>query len=398
MGQRNDGEPQASWPHEMVNGLTDALHHAVSIHCQGWPEDDGELNAAEGVRQSIRLAAAGIVSFLESDPDYPELVKQQTLTRQVQLPSADAVYHYARLHGRNTYRIRGNRGSAHVFQISAWNGSCSNLRDYRLIDKQDSDTSPLLAAGSELDLVLSAKPQPGNWLRLPEGDCEIFIRQYYADWESERPALLTIEREGAHYPPPPPTREAIAQRLGMVADWLRTQSAYFEKSIQFHLSTDPAVLPQLPIPEAFQDNVYLNGHYRCAAGEAVVLEVTPPSAVYWGFQLANLQWEAMPYHERMTSLNFRQSRLDTDGVLRIVISHQDPGVPNWLDTSGRTLGLLSGRYYKAESAPLPTLRVVPLGTVREHLPSETPRVTAAERQATLRRRRESAFRRLCGDQ
>jgi hypothetical protein len=398
MHERNDGVPSVSWPDEMVSGLTDALRHAVAVHCHGWPEDDGELNAAEGVRQSIRLAAAGFACFLESDPDYPELVKQQTLSRQIQLPSADAVYHYARLHGRNTYRLRGNRGSAHVFQVSAWNGSCSNLRDYRLIDKQDGDTHPLLAAGRELDLVLSAKPQPGHWLRLPEGECEIFIRQYYADWDSERPALLTIEREGATYPPPPPTREAISQRLAMVGDWLRTQSGYFEKSIRFHLSTDPAVLPQLPIPEAFQDNVYLNGHYRCAADQAVILEVAPPSAVYWGFQLANLQWEAMTYHERMTSLNFRQARLDSDGGLRIVISHADPGVPNWFDTSGRTLGLLSGRYYKASSVPLPTLRTVPIQSIHEHLPSDTPRITAGERQATLRRRRESAFRRLCGDQ
>ena len=184
----------------------------------------------------------------------------------------------------------------------------------------------------------------------------------------------------------------------MVSDWLRTQSSYFEKSVRFHLSSDPSTLPQLPIPEAFQDNVYLNGHYRCASDEAVILDVTPPHAAYWGFQLASLQWEAMPYHERQTSLNFRQARLDADGHLRIVISHDDPGVPNWFDTSGRTLGLLSGRYYKATSVPLPKLEVVPVASVREHLPRDTPQVTATERQATLRRRRESAFRRLCGDQ
>jgi hypothetical protein len=388
----------SSWALTLVDGFSAALRHAVGIHCHGWPDDDGELNVAEGLRQSIRLAAVGIISFLESDPDYPELVKQQTPSRQTQLPSADAVYHYARLHGRNTYRIRGQRGSAHIFQTSVWNGSCSNLRDYRLVAKLDSDTSDHLAPGREVDIVLSATAHPGAWLRLPEGECEIFVRQYYADWDREEPARLTIEREGAIYPPPPPTRDEIAERLSMVGDWLRTQSAYFQKSIRFHLSSDPAVLPRLPIPEAFQDNVYLNGHYRCDTDHAVILEVTPPNAVYWGFQLANLQWEAMEYHLRQTSLNFRQASIDRDGVLRLVISHADPGVANWLDTRGRTLGLLSGRYYKADSVPLPRLTTVPLTQLERHLPPETPRISAAARQAALQRRRDSAFRRLCGDQ
>ncbi|HLY55212.1 MAG TPA: DUF1214 domain-containing protein [Stellaceae bacterium] len=386
------------WDLALIDGYAAALRHATRVHGHGWPTDDGELNRAESVRQAIRLATAGIVSFMESNPDYPELIKQQTLSRQMQLPSADAVYHYARLHGRNSYRISGPRGSAHIFQISVWNGTCSNLRDYRLIDKKDSDTSADFAAGRDLDLVLSAEERPGSWLRLPEGPCEIFIRQYYADWDTEEPARLVIVREGAVYPPPPPTRAEIAERLGMVSDWLATQSAYYDKSIKFHLATDPAVLPQLQIPEAFQDNAYLNGHYRCGPDEAIVLEVTPPEAVYWGFQLANLQWEAMEYHMRQTSANFRQARIDTDGRLRIVISQRDPGVPNWFDTSGRSLGLLSGRYYKAKTVPIPTLTKLAFGELRRHLPADTPHVSPEQRQALIRARHASAFHRLCGDQ
>lgn len=390
--------PDTGWPLNLITEFSAALSDAAGVHCRGWPTDDGDLNAVEGVRQTLRLASGGLVSFLESNPDYPELVKQQTLSRQFQLPCADAVYHYARLHGRNTYRIRGNRGSAHVFQISVWRGSCSNLRNYKLVDKMDSDSCPALSAGRDVEITLSATRQPGNWLQLPDDECEIYIRQYYADWNTEKPAMLTIEREGASYPPPPPTRRDIAERMGMVCDWLRTQTAYYDKSIKFHLSTDPAVLPQLPIPEAFQDNIYLNGHYRCSRDEAVILEVVPPKAVYWGFQLANLQWEAMEYHMRQTSLNFLQAEIGDDGVLRIVISHRDPGVPNWLDANGRTLGLLSGRYYKADTIVIPSLRTVPLLRVREHLPRDTRTVTQGERTGLMQARMQSAFRRVCGDQ
>mgnify|MGYP000287624756 CR=1 FL=1 len=32
--------------------------------------------------------------------------------------------------------------------------------------------------------------------------------------------------------------------------------------------------------------------------------------------------------------------VDDDGVIRLVLSHTDPGVANWLDASGRRSGLL----------------------------------------------------------
>lgn len=390
-----NGEP---WDLALIEEYSAALKYSARVHCHGWPDDDGALNQAEGVRQVLRMADVGIVCFLESNPDYPELIKQQTLNRQIMSPSADAVYHYARLNGRNTYRIRGNRGSSHIFQISVWRGSCSNLKDYKLVDKRDNLGSDFLAPGKDVDIVFSAKEQPGNWIALPEGECEIYIRQYYADWETEEPARLTIEREGAIYPPPPLSRAEIAERLGMVNDWLRTHAGYYEKSIKFHLSTDPSVLPHLPIPEAFQDVAYLAGHYRCAPDEAVILEVQPPKSYYWGFQLLNLQWEAMEYHMRHTSLNFKQARLDDDGKLRIIISHKDPGVPNWFDTSGRKLGLLFGRYFQPDGIPIPTLKNVKFAELRAHLPVTTAQVTPPQRQDSLRRRWESAFRRLCGDQ
>lgn len=385
-------------PQQLMSIYTEALHAALGAHVNGWPEDDGPLNAYEAVRQTLRLAAAGAVCFLESNPDYPELVKMQTLARQTQLPAADAVYHYARLDGRHTYKITGSRGTAHVFQISVWNGSCSNLRDYRMIAKQDGENDAHLAPGRHLNLTLSATRADGDWIELPPGPCEIFVRQYYADWDAETPAMLSLERVGALYPPPPATTAELEQRLRMTADWLRTQSDFFVKSVSAHLAADLTRLPLMSIPEAFQENIYLCGQYRCGAEEAVLLEVKPPDAVFWGFQIVNLQWEAMDYHMRQSSLNMRQAVLDDDGMFRAVIAHKDPGVANWLDASGRTLGLLSGRYYKASGAPEPTLTRMPLRDLSAHLPPRTAKISPAERQRILKSRMASAYRRLCGDQ
>ncbi len=56
--------------------------------------------------------------------------------------------------------------------------------------------TPALAAGRHIDVVLSHK-QPADlgealWLELPEGRCELHIRQYYADWFGEHPAELML--------------------------------------------------------------------------------------------------------------------------------------------------------------------------------------------------------------
>jgi hypothetical protein len=58
-----------------------------------------------------------------------------------------------------------------------------------------------------------------------------------------------------------------------------------------------------------------------------------------------------------------------------------------LDTGGYLQGMLIGRWYAADSAPIPTLKPVPLAKLREHLPADTPFITADERAEVLRARR-----------
>ena len=37
---------------------------------------------------------------------------------------------------------------------------------------------------------------------MPEGPATILMRQVYNDWDVEKPAMLSIERVDATYPPP----------------------------------------------------------------------------------------------------------------------------------------------------------------------------------------------------
>jgi hypothetical protein len=268
----------------------------------------------------------------------------------------------------------------------------AQLADWKLLDRRaEFDINP----DGSFEVILSNTEQPGNWLRLPDGPGNIVIRQYYYDWLTEEPASLVIERVGAQYPPAPRTSADVEAGLEMLTRWIRTVPAACRHAVEGHYTAPDDALEFVPLDFGWADLMYGKGHYTCAPDEAVIVEVTPPVAPYWGIQLVTHYWEALDWHQRQTSINGHQAQVDDDGVFRAVISHTDPGVPNWLDTAGRPNGLIAARYFRAETTTVPTLRTVPLAKLRDELPASTPTVSAEQRQESLRARALSVRRRGC---
>ena len=128
-------------------------------------------------------------------------------------------------------------------------------------------------------------------------------------------------------------------------------------------------------------------------GRALIIEVTPPDAKYWNFQLCDVWFVTTDYANRTSSLNDAQLRLDPDGRCHIVVAHEDPGVPNWLDTAGATEGCLQYRYILTRDNPLPKVLEVDFDEIRSHLPKDTTAVTPQERAQTNHRRGRCVARR-----
>ena len=101
-------------------------------------------------------------------------------------------------------------------------------------------------------------------------------------------------------------------------------------------------------------------------------------------------WNQIELVHRQTSLNGHQARIDSDGRFRAVLSVEDPGVHNWLDTGGHRKGMLIGRWYRCSSHPTPTLSVIEVADIRRHLPADTPAISGAERARALHERRVGA--------
>ncbi|MCS5636722.1 MAG: DUF1214 domain-containing protein [Myxococcota bacterium] len=362
---------------------------------------DSPRERAEGFRYLTRFLAAGIVSCVShDDPDYPVFGRMIDYTMPWGLDNPDCLYLYAPLRGGAEYRIWGNLGSAnHIdFQVNFGhyaNGDISTWGTIASGGGMDLETD----ADGRLELYVGGEERAGNWLPSREDAEFMLVRQYFDDWEAERPADLLIERVGAEYPIPPPTTDAIAGRLAKLERWIEQGGALWENMSRGFLSMEPNSLV-IHMPEAagersgMRGQAYGMGHFRCEADEAVLIEFSPPRCIHWGMALANGYWECVEYASRQSSLNRAQATLDDDGVMRAVIAHDDPGVPNWLDPGGNIEGTLSIRFLHAERAPEISFQCLPLDRVREALPAETPLVDARARGRVLEGRRRALLRRF----
>ena len=360
---------------------------------------DSPRDRAEGFRHLTRFLAAGITICMEhADPDYPEFFRPTDASMKWGLDCPDALYLYATLRGDATYRIHGNRGTAnHLnFQVMYGHFAYGALESCGAVASINGEELAIGADGS-FELILSPEEHSGNWLRLAPNAEFLFVRQYFNDWDSESPADLAIERVGAAYPLPTPETDQIAKRLERLSMWMERGGALWEQLSKATMSAPPNTLNVYLLDysqkHAMKGQVYGLGNFLCARDEAVIVEFVPPQCCQWSIGLANWYWESLDFASRQTSLNGHQARLDADGAFRGVIAHEDPGVPNWLDTAGHTKGTVAVRALLAASSPEVELRSVPFDRVCSELPADTPRIDPQTRAALLEKRREAVRRR-----
>ncbi|MGH8807740.1 MAG: hypothetical protein ACREX0_07675, partial [Noviherbaspirillum sp.] len=85
------------------------------------PQD--AFTRAEGFRYLSRLIRIGLEMHVEgADPDFPHLIIPNHETAKIGADNPDNLYQYARLNGRNDYRIRGNRGTVSYLSFGSQKG------------------------------------------------------------------------------------------------------------------------------------------------------------------------------------------------------------------------------------------------------------------------------------
>jgi len=365
------------------------------------PRVESPLFRAEGHRYLARMFAAGALTQLEAhDPAYPQLVPFVSTWVTWGGTNPDSDYLYAAVHPDYTYRLRGRRGSVHLFAVETFAGDFNDMMKIQAcgmgLDVIGGPSNLSFGPDGEVDIVLSQKEHEGNWVPIPDVPGHVLLRFCYYDWEvGDRPELV-IEREGADYPPPPVTAEELECRLGLLLEFIRQGPQTCARAAEMYFAGDPGSVrfPPWSLEEtadydrqlSFRDQLYGQGHYTLDDGEVVLLESTVPVSSYWSFNLSSPYLENSDWHLRQNSINGHQAVVAADGRFRAVIAHEDPGVPNWLDTGRRPIGIIQARFLRPSAMPEVSLRTLPADRVRDALPVDTPVVSPRERQESVRRR------------
>ena len=317
---------------------------------------------AEGWRYLSRLTRASLESFVEaSDTRAPEFRRTAGETIKMGMDNPDNVYLSAPVNGSYTYRITGNRGTVHYlgFGSQAGNyGRTGSLDTTGYLEAKDME----VAADGSFEIIASSKEQPGNWLPMQPETRLIQIRQTRIDHAGEILAEVQIERtDGPNQPRhlDPARMDRMLQSAAGFVKGCSTIFAQWADDFRAHTNELPRFDPDRAFAAGGDPNIaYYHSYWKLAPDEALVIETTPPECDYWNFQLANCWLESLDYRYFNVHHNPFTAKAGEDGLIRIVVAHEDPGVPNWLDTCGHSEGAMCWRWIRAVEHPQPETKVV----------------------------------------
>ena len=119
--------------------------------------------------------------------------------------------------------------------------------------------------------------------------------------------------------------------------------------------------------------------------EALIIEFIPPvDASYWNFELNNFWMASFDYRHHLSRINGTQAVFKLDGSVRIVVSHADPGIPNWLGADGHTQWHLGLRWLQTDNLPVPETRLTKLAELSTAIPSDARRISSEDCAKQLR--------------
>ena len=380
----NEGEPWAS-----MRALGDGLHRAADVG-EGAPAAGDDRENAAGGRYFAEIALRQIEREVFSDRDFPSFRPVWPESGHLGLVNPDNLYESAMIHPGVEYLVRATRGSTAdvVFQVYEKSpGVKGSLRGVSTLDLEDL----VIAADGSFEIHVGPTPRPENWLRTDEKSGTLLVRWSHSDWSTERAGRIEIVRMGAQGVPSPDLDVArVARAIRDAGDAVPDVGDFwidFGGRVRLFTRANRVGEPRSTGGQGLEGQVSAMGRFDLADDEALVLTAPKTEARYQGVQLGNFWFDALEWANRQTSLSGGQAHLGSDGRYHYVIAKEDPGVPNWLDTTGLREGLFFLRF-QGLPGPLdeedhPTAELVKVGDVRAHLPADTPSINEEARREQL---------------
>lgn len=349
------------------------------------------VTRATGLRILAQNIALGLqFEFENCDPRHPLLMRYFGPERKQGGDNTDALYVGAPINGTDTYRLFGNRGSSAYFAITVlengatpWGGGVVGA-----LFGPDIETD----ADGNFEVVISPEPHAGNWIKSSPDTWRVTIRQFFADWENEEPMTARIDRLGDDVTPPTPlTAEGLSAGLERAVEWVDWSLNYWADTIDKWKARRNEFLSFGEVEKEKMDftpgGVPMITYWQVPHDEALILRVMPPHSDYWACEFGNYWWTTMDYHRNhLSNTNQHYASLEDNGELIVVIAHDDPGLPNWLDPAGHDQGYVTFRWIGADHSPRPECVQVKASELLDHLPAGVKRISKAERVEQLKGR------------
>jgi hypothetical protein len=373
-------DPVASW-RQLCAGVA-ALSEEVAAH-----------DPAAGIRHLARQLALALEEQLEhADARHPSFQRYEAPWSQWGAPNPDNVYLRTAIDPAATYRVWDDVSGVREFLVSLVEGDM-HLDEYGVFAERARHELNIAADGT-LELFVSPHEHSGNWLPADPKARILMIRQYQYDWERDPVATFHIERLDTRGEPDViPSPADLAAAIERAARWVERSVHYWAPHSLRDGGAPPNAIGAPATPRGGAPHIaYAAGQWSLAPDEALIITTDAPDADYWNWVAHHHhRFDSGDFASRQTSLNHVQTHVDGDGRIRIVIAHVDPGVPNWIDTSGQPGGMLAYRLIGARTKPAPDARVIPVGDVRAHVAADHPVIDVASRRDALARRRAAAL-------
>lgn len=363
----------------LTDPLAKALAEAEEI-IKSAPHVKTAQDLAEGY-DYLAGCVEGVLRVARSyDLDFPTLVTSTGPYTKMGLDNPDTLYLHANLRDDAEYIITGRRGTTADLSFQVLKGDYSPAEvpgSMSAFDDREIDIAPDGSFELRFGPDTAKAARQKNYFALAPGSSMLAVREVYSDWDTERRGTISIRRAGSEgLAPRPLDEQAIAKRYSVAAKMLKSRlktflafPEWFYLNLPVNTLTEPR-----STPGGLTSQFSSVGHFDLAEDQAMIITVPKAPkdvAPYQGLQLGSMWYISLDYVNHQTSLTADQAHTDPDGMQRFVVSERDPGVANWLETTGHRRGYLQFRWQRLArdltAADGPTVQVVPFDEVPDRL-------------------------------
>ena len=387
---------------ELTRPFTEAVAEAERL-VEGAPFIRTEQDLAEGYDYLAGSIRASLQAAFEYDLEHPLFINSTHQYSKQGLDNPDAIYFHAYLTDDAEYVVTGRRGTTADLSFQVMNGNYSPVEAPDSVAAFDDRAIHVAADGSfEVRFGPARDDAPEDYFVLAPGSSILIVREVYSDWSTEERGRLQIHRvDTLGTVPEPATVERMAKRYAVAAKMLvgriNTWFAFpewFTYKEPVNTLTSPKVTPG-----GLSSQFSSIGHYDLTDDQALVVTVPKADCAYQAIQIGSAWYISTDYVHHQTSLTAAQSVVDPDGMLRYVVSERDPGVANWLETTGHSRGVMMLRWQRLARGLTdedgPRVDLVKFHELADVVPHhESQRVTPAEYASRVEARQVGVARRM----